>query len=54
MEVHYAEGNHITMLNSDKVLAAINGESLLDSKAFRKLLTEDRPLEHEEQERSRN
>jgi len=26
--VHYVNGNHATMLDSDKVLAAINGERI--------------------------
>jgi hypothetical protein len=28
IEVHYVNGNHITILDSDKVLAAINGERI--------------------------
>lgn len=48
MEVHYIEGNHITMLDNDKVIAAINGEPLIDPIEFKKLLNEDRPLECEE------
>ncbi|XP_014477063.1 PREDICTED: fatty acid synthase [Dinoponera quadriceps] len=47
VEIHYTEGNHVTMLNSDKVVAAINGDSMLDSKTFKKLLMEDKPLEEE-------
>lgn len=53
MEVHYVEGNHVTMLDSDKVITAINGEPLIDPKAFRKLLSEDRPLEYDEHEYTR-
>ncbi|XP_024885303.1 fatty acid synthase [Temnothorax curvispinosus] len=53
VDVHYIEGNHVTILDSDKVIAAINGEPLRDPKAFRKLLAEDRPFECEDQERSR-
>ncbi|XP_032662832.1 fatty acid synthase-like [Odontomachus brunneus] len=49
VEIHYIEGNHITMLDSDKVVAAINGEPMLDSKAFKKLLIEDKPLEFPEE-----
>ncbi|XP_018362103.1 PREDICTED: fatty acid synthase [Trachymyrmex cornetzi] len=51
INVHYVEGNHVTMLDSDKVIAAINGESLQDPKEFRKLLTEDRPFEETERTR---
>lgn len=46
VEIHYIEGNHVTMLDSDKVVAAINGEPLIDTKTFKKLLAEDRPLEY--------
>lgn len=53
MEVHYVEGNHITILDSDKVVAAINGEPLQDLKEFRKLLSDDRPSECEDEERTR-
>lgn len=48
MEVHYVEGNHVTMLDNDKVVLAINGEPLIDPQEFRKLLNEDRALECEE------
>ena len=51
VNTYYVEGNHITMLDSDKVIAAINGESLRDPKEFRKLLTEDRPFEETERTR---
>ncbi|KYN01849.1 Fatty acid synthase [Cyphomyrmex costatus] len=53
VNVHYVEGNHATILDSDKIIAAINGEPLQDPKEFRKLLTEDRPFESEETERTR-
>lgn len=53
MEIHYIEGNHVTMLDSDKVVAAINGDPMLDSKTFKKLLLEDKPLEFSE-EHTRN
>ncbi|XP_011703203.1 PREDICTED: fatty acid synthase [Wasmannia auropunctata] len=54
VDVHYIDGNHLTILDSDKVIAAINGEPLQDPKAFRKLLTEDRPFEcDDQQERTR-
>ncbi|KMQ97230.1 fatty acid synthase [Lasius niger] len=49
VQVHYVEGNHVTMLDSDKVIAAINGEPLIDPKEFRKLLSEDRPLEYDDE-----
>jgi len=49
VKVHYVEGNHVTMLDSDKVIAAINGEPLIDPKVFRKLLSEDRPLEYDDE-----
>jgi len=51
--VHYVEGNHITMLVSDKVIAAINGELLKNPKEFRTLLTEEQPFECEKEERTR-
>jgi len=51
--VHYVEGNHITMLISDKVIAAINGELLKNPKEFRTLLTENHPFECEEQKCTR-
>jgi len=51
VNVHYVEGNHVTILDSDKVITAINGESLQDPKEFRKLLTEDRPIEEKERTR---
>ncbi|KAG5316385.1 FAS synthase, partial [Acromyrmex insinuator] len=51
VNVYYVEGNHVTMLDNDKVIAAINGESLQDPKEFRKLLTEDRPFEETERTR---
>lgn len=41
------------MLDSDNVIKAINGESLYDPKVFKKLLTEDRSFECEEQEHTR-
>lgn len=50
MKVHYVEGNHVTMLDNDKVITAINGESLIDPEIFEKLLKEDRPLEFEDYE----
>ncbi|KAL6257977.1 hypothetical protein P5V15_011573 [Pogonomyrmex californicus] len=54
VEVHYVEGNHTTMLDSDKVILAINGESLRDPKEFTKLLIEDQPYNNIElQERTR-
>ncbi|XP_029167464.1 fatty acid synthase-like [Nylanderia fulva] len=53
VEVHCIEGNHITILDSDKVIAAINGEPLIDPKEFRKLLSEDRPLECDDAEHTR-
>lgn len=53
VEVHYVEGNHITMLESDKVIAAINGDPLIDPVLFKKLLTEDIPLEVEDEECTR-
>lgn len=53
MKVHYVEGNHVTMLDNDKVVLAINGEPLIDPQEFKKLLNEDRPLECEEQEHTR-
>lgn len=31
MDVHTVSGNHITMLDNDKVVAAINGEPLEDN-----------------------
>ncbi|XP_011878072.1 PREDICTED: fatty acid synthase [Vollenhovia emeryi] len=52
VEVHYVEGNHVTMLNSNMVIRAINGELLQDYKEFRKLLSEDRPFEYEDEERT--
>lgn len=51
MDVHYVEGNHITMLDNNKVVMAINGEPLQDPKAFRKLLLEDQPFDEEEHSR---
>jgi len=30
VDVHYIEGNHLTILDSDRVIEAINGESLKD------------------------
>lgn len=54
VEVYYVEGNHLTMLDSDRVVTAINGESLYDPKAFRKLLLEDRPFDADIEERSRD
>jgi len=53
VDVHYVEGNHITMLTSDKVITAINGDSLKDPKEFMKILTDDQPLECEKEERTR-
>jgi len=54
VEVHYVEGNHITILDNDKVAAAINGQPLQDPKAFKKLLSDDQSFESsEEQERTR-
>lgn len=50
MKVHYIEGNHVTMLDNDKIIAAINGEPLIDPEEFKKLLSEDRSLDYEEQE----
>ncbi|XP_070149856.1 fatty acid synthase [Polyergus mexicanus] len=49
VKVHYIEGNHVTMLNNDKIITAINGEPLIDPEEFKKLLSEDRPLDYEEQ-----
>lgn len=48
VNVFYVEGNHTTILDSDKVIAAINAEPLQDPKEFRKLLIEDRPFEDTE------
>ncbi|XP_025993195.1 fatty acid synthase [Solenopsis invicta] len=45
VEVYNVEGNHVTMLKDDKIVAAINGEPLIDVEEFKKLLLEDRPLE---------
>lgn len=53
VKVHYVEGNHITMLDTDKIVTAINGDPLIDPKEFRKLLSEDRSLEYDEQEHTR-
>lgn len=47
MEVHYVEGNHITMIDSDKVVAAINGAPIGNHKAFKKFIEEDQPLEEQ-------
>lgn len=41
MEVCYIEGNHITMLDSDKVVAAINGEHIKSVKKLKLDLTEN-------------
>lgn len=40
MEVFYIEGNHITMMNNDKVVAVINGEYIETDKKI-KLRTVD-------------
>lgn len=34
IEVHYIEGNHVTMLDSDKVVAAINGRQTDSAKTL--------------------
>jgi len=34
IEVHYIDGNHITMLDSDKVVAAINGRQIKNVKTL--------------------
>ncbi|KMQ83820.1 fatty acid synthase [Lasius niger] len=41
VEVCYIEGNHITMLDSDKVVAAINGEHIKSVKKLKLDLTEN-------------
>ncbi|XP_012541735.1 fatty acid synthase [Monomorium pharaonis] len=53
VEVYYAEGNHVTMLDDDKVVMAINGEPLIDPEEFKKLLEEDRPFGYEETKKKR-
>lgn len=54
VEIYYVEGtNHMTILDSDKVIAGINGDPLIDPKLFKKLLHEDIPLEIEEAEYTR-
>ncbi|KAL6430383.1 hypothetical protein ACFW04_007806 [Cataglyphis niger] len=53
VKVHYVEGNHVTMLDNDKIITAINGESLIDLKTFEKLLNEDQSLEFEEDENTK-
>ncbi|XP_012234475.2 fatty acid synthase [Linepithema humile] len=53
MEIHYVEGNHVTILDNDKAAAAINGDPMIDPTLFKKLLTEDIPLEVEEEEYTR-
>jgi len=53
VEIYYVEGNHISILDSDKVIAAINGDPMMDPKLFKKFLTEDLPLEIEEEEYTR-
>jgi len=32
VDVHYVEGNHVTILDSNEIIAAINEESLKDPK----------------------
>jgi len=43
--VYYVEGNHVTIIDSDKVITAINGEPMEDHKMFKKFVTEDKTLE---------
>lgn len=41
MEVCYIEGNHVTMMDSDKVVAAINGEHIESVRKLKLDLTDD-------------
>ncbi|EZA57700.1 Fatty acid synthase [Ooceraea biroi] len=50
VEVHYIEGNHVTMVDSDTVVTVIGGDPIEDPKLFKKLILEDRPLEEEDHE----
>lgn len=42
--MHSVEGNHVTMLDSYKIIAAIHGEPMEDPKTFERLIIEDKPL----------
>ncbi|XP_023313670.1 fatty acid synthase-like [Trichogramma pretiosum] len=38
VEIHYVEGNHVTILDHNKVAKAINGEPLEDAEEFKQLI----------------
>uniref|UniRef100_A0ABD2XI38 Uncharacterized protein n=1 Tax=Trichogramma kaykai TaxID=54128 RepID=A0ABD2XI38_9HYME len=38
VEVHYVEGNHVTILDHNKIAKAINGEPLEDAEEFKQLI----------------
>ena len=41
VEIYDVEGNHVTILESEKVAAAINGEPLEDAEAFKASIMDD-------------
>lgn len=52
VKVYYVKGNHFTIANCDKVVAAINGRPLEDHEAFKKLILADKPLDEDEHTRT--
>ncbi|KAJ8679083.1 hypothetical protein QAD02_014870 [Eretmocerus hayati] len=43
VEVHYIEGNHVSILDNDKVAMAINGEAIEDAEEFRAQIMQGDP-----------
>lgn len=41
LDIHTIDGNHVTILDDDKVATAINGEPLEDADAFKARIMED-------------
>lgn len=41
VEIHTVEGNHVTILDDNKIATAINGDPLEDAAAFKASIMED-------------
>ncbi|EFN81866.1 Fatty acid synthase [Harpegnathos saltator] len=54
VQIHSVEGNHITILDSDKVVAAINGQQIEGVKKTQSNIIDDKPIISVESNRTRS
>ena len=41
LAIHYTDGNHLTILESNKIANAINGDPLEDAEEFKQSISDD-------------